>query len=37
MIPSFIIDNYKAEKKYRDRLFYQAMHYDMFKAQLEAK
>ena len=33
MIPSFIIDNYKAEKKYRDRLFYQAMHYDMFKAQ----
>lgn len=37
MIPSFIIDNYKAEKKYRNRLFYQAMHYDMFKAQLEAK
>ena len=37
MIPSFIIDNYKTEKKYRDRLFYQAMHYDMFKAQLEAK
>lgn len=37
MIPSFIIDNYKEEKKYRDRLFYQAMHYDMFKAQLEAK
>lgn len=37
MIPSAIIDNYKAEKKYRDRLFYQAMHYDMFKAQLEAK
>nr|DAO41033.1 MAG TPA: hypothetical protein [Bacteriophage sp.] len=37
MIPSFIIDNYKAEKKYRDKLFYQAMHYDMFKAQLEAK
>nr|DAP45185.1 MAG TPA: hypothetical protein [Caudoviricetes sp.] len=24
-------------QKYRDRLFYQAMHYDMFKAQLEAK